>query len=339
MKAIALDGSKGGGQMLRSALTLALITGQAFRMTSIRGQRKSPGLKRQHLTCVKAALALCDGAADGAEMGSTELVFHPGTLRGGDYEFAIGTAGSTSLLLQTLLPALWLAKEPSVIRVSGGTHNPLAPPTDFIAHTFLPSMARLGARATLRLLETGFAPVGGGVIECSVEPCQRFEPAAFTRNGDPESIGIRIIARQVAPRILERVAHAASQKLSGPEPKIEILPEGPGHGLACLTEARWADFRMVCSSFGEQGLTAEKVGRYAGKGMHNYLGSGAYADRHLADQLLLPLALAGGGSFTAQIPDDHFETNRAVISKFVPLEVSVSEPERGVVKVVVGQPD
>ena len=172
MKPIQLDGTAGGGQMLRTALSLALVTGQPFRMTNIRGKRPKPGLMRQHLTCVKAACEISDGTADGAEIGSTELVFRAGKPRGGSYQFAIGTAGSTGLLFQTLLPALLHADGPSTLRLEGGTHNPLAPPFEFLDRVFLPALRRIGAEATLSLVQSGFAPVGGGILECQIQPCQ-----------------------------------------------------------------------------------------------------------------------------------------------------------------------
>ena len=171
MKPIQLDGAAGGGQMLRTALSLAMVTGQPFRMVNIRGKRPKPGLMRQHLTCVKAACEISDGTADGAEIGSTELVFRAGKVRGGSYHFAIGTAGSTGLLFQTLLPALLHADGPADLRLEGGTHNPMAPPFEFLDRVFLPALRKMGADATLELEQTGFAPVGGGIGNCRVAPC------------------------------------------------------------------------------------------------------------------------------------------------------------------------
>ena len=150
MKPIQLDGTTGGGQMLRTALSLAMVTGQPFRMTNIRGKRPKPGLMRQHLTCVKAACEISGGTADGAEIGSTELVFRAGKLKGGNYQFAIGTAGSTGLLFQTLLPALLHADGPSTLRLEGGTHNPMAPPFEFLDRVFLPALRRMGADVSIR---------------------------------------------------------------------------------------------------------------------------------------------------------------------------------------------
>ena len=198
--------------MLRTALSLAIITGQPFRMTNIRGQRRKPGLMRQHLTCVNAAAQISNGTTDGAEIGSTELVFRADQIQAGNYEFAIGTAGSTTLLLQTLLPALWHAKEPSTLRLSGGTHNPLAPCSDFIERVFLPFMAQLGAHATINLVETGFAPSGGGTLECSISPMESgFGEIQSLERGALLKESLTVISRAMAPSIGERI-FAAAQK-------------------------------------------------------------------------------------------------------------------------------
>lgn len=159
---IELSGAAGGGQILRSALSLAMVTGRGFRLTSIRGKRPKPGLMRQHLTCVTAAAEVSGGAVDGAELGSREIVFQPGTVRAGRYEYAIGTAGSTTLLAQTLLPALWGADGASELVLSGGTHNPMAPPMDFIRRVYLPALAKCGVTVDGALEKYGFAPAGGG---------------------------------------------------------------------------------------------------------------------------------------------------------------------------------
>ncbi|MGB6220108.1 RNA 3'-terminal phosphate cyclase [Haloferula sp.] len=326
-KLIQLDGSSGGGQMLRTALSLAMVTGKPFRMTKIRGQRRKPGLMRQHLTCVKAACEVSGGTADGAEIGSTELVFRAGEVRHSSYRFSIGTAGSTSLLLQTLLPALWSEEGPSMVRLEGGTHNPLAPPFDFIQRVFLPAMAKMGAKATVRLLETGFAPVGGGVIECEVEPCAGFSEIDWTSRGGLKEKSIRVPVRELPLSIAGRVLDAALAVFPCEDAKVVALPEGPGRGVACLVEAGFTQGRELCASFGEQGMSSEKVGRRAAKMMTDFIGNGAAVGRHLADQLLLPMALAGGGRFTTMPPDNHVPSNIAVIEKFLPVKFEVSTKE------------
>ena len=326
---ISLDGSSGGGQMLRTALSLSMVTGQAFRMVHIRGQRRKPGLMRQHLTCVKAACEVCAGSAPGAEIGATELTFHPGGLRGGDYHFAIGSAGSTGLLFQTLLPALLLADAPSHLRLEGGTHNPLAPPIEFLQRVFLPALHRMGAAATISLVESGFAPAGGGCIEASVTPCAKLAPCDFHERGALRGIRIRVPIRQLAAAIGQRMLEAAVAGFPCPDAAVEVREPGPGRGVCCLVEAAFDHATELTSGFGEQGVAAQKIGARAAKAMHDFIGGGAAVGRHLADQLLLPLALAGSGSFTTMAPDAHVPTNIDVIEQFLPVKFRITEVARG----------
>lgn len=321
--------------MLRTALSLAMATGRPFRMSHIRGKRRKPGLMRQHLTCVKAACEISGGSADGAEIGSTELVFRAGEVRAGSYEFAIGTAGSTGLLLQTLLPALWLADEASTLRLSGGTHNPLAPPFEFLRNVYLPAVGRLGARAELELVESGFAPVGGGVIECRVEPCGSLRPAELLERGELVRSSVRVPIRHLPVAIGGRMLDAAVAAFPCDDASVEVREPGPGRGVACLVEAVFEHGAELTSDFGQTGVSAEKIGRRAGKRMRDFVGCGAAVGRHLADQLLLPMALAGGGRFTTTVPDDHLPTNAAVISQFLDVAISTRKLDGGVWEVVV----
>lgn len=315
--------------MLRTALSLSMATGQAFRMVSIRGQRRKPGLMRQHLTCVRAAREISSGTATGAEIGSTELTFHPGKLRGGDYHFAIGTAGSTGLLFQTLLPALLLADAPSRLRLEGGTHNPLAPPFEFLERVFLPALRRMGADATISLVESGFAPAGGGCIESNINPCARLTPCELHERGDLQGMRIRVPIRNLSAAIGQRMLEAALEKFPGTDAAVEVREPGPGRGVCCLVEADFEHASELTSGFGEQGVAAEKIGARAAKSMHDFIGTGAVVGRQLADQLLLPMALAGAGSFTTMAPDEHVPTNIVVIEHFLPVKIRITEATRG----------
>lgn len=330
MKILQLDGSEGGGQMLRSALTLAMVTGQPFRMTNIRGKRRKPGLMRQHLTCVNAAREISGGSTDGAEIGSTELVFRAGAVKPGDYRFAIGTAGSTGLLLQTLLPALAIADGPSTLHLSGGTHNPLAPPFEFLERIYQPALQRMGFHAASRLLQHGFAPAGGGEITCAVSPGGRFVPYDLTEKGKLESTRIRIPFRNLSADIAKRMLDAALKILPCEDARIDQLPDGPGQGVACFIECGFSNTREMSCAFGEMGITAEKVGHRAARMMDGFLTSNAAVGLHLADQVLLPTALAGGGRFTTVNPDDHVTTNIRVIEAFLPVRFEVKAVGNGV---------
>lgn len=324
-----LNGESGGGQMLRTALSLSMITGRPFRMTRIRGLRRKPGLMRQHLTCVKAACEISAGSADGAEIGATELVFRPGAIRAGDYQFAIGTAGSTGLLFQTLLPALLHAPGPSTLRLEGGTHNPLAPPFEFLERVFVPALRRMGGVATLTLGETGFAPAGGGIITAAIDPCAQLQPCDFRERGELQSVTIRVPIRNLSESIGTRMLEAAVAKLPTPDAAVEHREPGPGRGVCCLVEAVFEHASELTSSFGEQGVTAEKVGLRAAKVMHDFIGNGAVVGRCLADQLLLPMALAGSGVFTTMAPDDHVASNISVIEQFLPVKFRIEPRDRG----------
>lgn len=329
MKSLQLDGSTGGGQMLRTALSLALITGTPFRMIHIRGKRSRPGLMRQHLTCVKAACEISGGTADGAEIGSTELVFRAGKVRAGSYQFAIGTAGSTSLLFQTLLPALWHADGPSELRLSGGTHNPLAPPFEFLDRVFLPTLRKVGVAASLSLESAGFAPAGGGVITARIEPTAKLAPLEITTRPEATATSIRVLTRHLPLSIAGRMLDAAVAHFPTKDAAVETREPGPGAGICCLVEARFGDRVELTSSFGAQGVPADKVGHHAAKQMTDFIGCGAPVGRHLADQLLLPMALAGSGRIVTMAPDSHVPTNIAVIEKFLPVTFRVHDGGHG----------
>ena len=333
---IQLDGMTGGGQMLRTALSLAMITGQPFRMTRIRGQRSKPGLMRQHLTCVKAACEISAGSADGAEIGATELTFRPGPIQAGDYHFAIGTAGSTGLLFQTLLPALFHAAGPSTLRLEGGTHNPSAPPFEFLDQVFLPALQRMGATATLNLGQSGFAPAGGGLITATISPCETFSPCDFRERGELQAVSIRVPIRNLNPSIGSRMLAAAAEKFPTADAMVEPREPGPGRGVCCLIAAVFEHATELTSSFGEQGVTAERVGQRAAKVMHDFIGTGAAVGRCLADQLLLPMALAKSGRFITMTPDAHLPTNISVIERFLPVKFRVEPLSRGCYEIAVG---
>ncbi|MES2477127.1 MAG: RNA 3'-terminal phosphate cyclase [Verrucomicrobiota bacterium] len=338
MKPLQLDGTSGGGQMLRTALSLAMVTGQPFRMINIRGKRPKPGLMRQHLTCVKAACEISGGTADGAEIGSTELVFRAGKLKGGAYQFAIGTAGSTGLLFQTLLPALLHADGPSTLRLEGGTHNPMAPPFEFLDRVFLPALRRMGADVSISLVQSGFAPVGGGVIECEIQPCPKLTPIDLHERGELKSMNLRVPIRNLQIAIGGRMLDAALKQLPCDDATVEIREPGPGRGVCCLYEAVFENCEELSSSFGETNVTAERVGQRAAKSLQDFISSGVPVGRHLADQLLLPMALAGSGSFTTMVPDDHVPTNISVIEKFLPVRFTIEEGERGKRSIFVSSP-
>ena len=328
-KMIQIDGQNGGGQMLRTALSLAMVTGQPFRMINIRGKRSKPGLMRQHLTCVLAAQEISDGSVDGAEISSTELVFRAGELRGGSYQFAIGTAGSTTLLFQTLLPALLHAPTSSTLRLEGGTLNPLAPPFEFVDQVFLPALRKMGVEAGLSLIETGFAPAGGGVIQAEIQPCQKWQVVDLHDRGDFESMSIRVVVRALPVSIAGRILDAACHTLPCDDAMIEMRDVGPGRGVACLVTARFAHATEMATGLGEFGVKSESIGHRTASAMKKWIDSHIPVGRNLADQLLLPMALAGEGSFTMMKPSAHVVSNISVIEKFLPVKFRIDPADRG----------
>ena len=332
-KIISIDGSQGGGQILRSSLALSLITGQPFHITKIRGQRPKPGLKRQHLTCVQAALEVGRGSADGAELNSQELVFHPGQVRGGDYHIRISTAGSTTLVLQTVLLPLLGANKDSSITIEGGTHNPMAPPVDFLQDCYLPVLHEMGAKVILNLDRQGFAPAGGGQITARIKP-STLKPHTLLERGKLKSIWARVLSAHVESRVASREAAALKKHLgSETDITIENIKDSAGPGNAVLIGSTWQEVSEVTIAHGERGRTSESVVRNAIKDFARYQNAIAPVGRRLADQLLLPFALAGGGSFRTLPLTNHFETNRKVIEAFLPVEVRTTEESRSEVLV------
>jgi len=215
---ITIDGSEGegGGQVVRNALALSLVTGRPFRIANIRGGRDKPGLMRQHLTAVEAACAIGNAECDGVAIGSSDITFRPGAVRGGDYRFAVGTAGSTGLVLQTILMPLLTAAEPSRLVLEGGTHNMMAPPFEFIARAFLPVLNRMGPRVEARLIRPGFFPRGGGRIEVDIAPAP-LTPIECLERGERLDVAATAVVAGLPFEIAQRELAAARKLLDWPK--------------------------------------------------------------------------------------------------------------------------
>ena len=330
MKMIELDGSygEGGGQILRTALTLSMITGIPFRIERIRAKRSKPGLLRQHLTAVNAAAQICGAQVQGAAPGSLALSFVPGKIRGDDYRFAIGTAGSCTLVLQTLLPALWFAAAPSTLRISGGTHNPAAPPLDFLSRSWLPLLLRMGVEMKIELLRHGFYPAGGGELYASVRPVPALQSLELLERGELRAARATAIVAGVSVEVARRELSELQLQLGGVlgelQQEIRALSSREGPGNALLVELQYREITELFTAFGEKGLPAEVVASRAAKLARHFHGSTAAVDEHLADQLVLPLALAGAGAFTTVNVSSHLQTNVEVIGKFLPVEFAIT---------------
>jgi RNA 3'-terminal phosphate cyclase (ATP) len=321
-----LDGSEGegGGQILRSSLSLAVCTQQAFRIERIRANRDPPGLKRQHLAAVRAAAQICDAEVNGDELGSRELVFKPGKLKPAQYTFAIGTAGSTTLVLQTVLPPLLVAEQPSTIRVTGGTHNRGSPPFDFLERAFLPLLARMGARVELDLLAYGFYPRGGGEIRAQISPAQ-LQPLHLHERGELRRAHADGYIAALPMHIGERELDVVGRLLGWPPERLSLhaLANDMGPGNALTITVEHANVTEVFTAFGERGVRAETLARTVALEAQAYLNATAPVGEHLADQLLMPLALAGGGSFVTTSATQHLRSNALVIEKFTDRKIRV----------------
>lgn len=331
---LELDGAIGGGQVLRSALSLSMISGQPFRIRNIRARRSRPGLLRQHLTAVLAAAEISSAQIQGAQMGSQTLSFAPGALRGGDYRFAIGSAGSCTLVLQTLLPALLAADAPSSVHISGGTHNPLAPPADFLQLAWLPLLRRMGACVEMQLLRHGFAPAGGGEIAMQVAP-SRLQPLHLQAPGTVLAQQARALLAGVPGHVGERELARVERRLRWSDESLAMdwLDQDRGPGNALLLEVRCEQLTEVFCAFGASGVRAEQVADQAIDRLRAWQQSGTAVAEHLADQLLLPMALAGGGSLSTPNLSEHLQSNIEVLRSFLPLAIDVRKHASGGVEI------
>jgi RNA 3'-phosphate cyclase len=309
---IEINGAEGGGQILRIATALSALSGKPLRVTNIRGGRPKPGLQPQHLLGVKALGELCQARVEGAAIGSITVTFEPGRIHARpDWRLEVGTAGSTMLLVQSLLPVLAAAGERSRVTLAGGTNNPWAPPVEYFQEAFLPAVEPMGIRARLELHRRGFYPKGGGEVALEVEPCAEVAPIARTERG--ELTGIRGLAysRNLPTHITERIARSANDRLRAaglPEAAFEFDTEGPSAspGTGVVLFADFGGVRLGADALGERGKPAEKVGGEAAQALIGEIESGAAVDSHLADQLVIYAALARGESrYLAPAVTDH----------------------------------
>jgi RNA 3'-terminal phosphate cyclase (ATP) len=335
---ITIDGSfgEGGGQILRTSLALSLVTGQPFRIEKIRAGRKNPGLLRQHLTAVKAASEIGQAEVKGDSIGSTQLTFTPGATKAGEYAFAVGTAGSATLVLQTVLPALLVGDgETTSLTLEGGTHNPFAPPFDFLVKAFLPIINRMGAGVTATIERHGFYPAGGGKFVVSINPTQHLRPLELIERGVFTQKAARAIVAHLPFDIAERELSLIGRKLDLPGEALhaETIKTSPGPGNAVTVELTSKHVTEVFTGFGERGVSAEAVANSVVKAAREYIAADVVVGEYLADQLLLPFALAGSGAFTTLPLSQHSTTNMEVIQKFLEVKFDVTKLSKRAVRV------
>lgn len=338
---LKIDGSfgEGGGQILRTALALSMITQIPIEISNIRAGRKKPGLMRQHLVFVQAAKAISHAAVTGAELGSQILQFIPHTVQSGEYAFDIGSAGSTALVLQTILPPLLLASHASTVTIKGGTHNPLAPTVDFLQHAFIPALAKMGIKLELELKQAGFAPVGGGEIIANIYPiAASVNHPKFEVLNRGKLLGVDLVASELNLHIdipNRELASAATYLLEKNGVTKEQLHQrvaslkGIGEGNTCYAIVKNENHQEVFTRLGEKKNSAENIGKRLAGLVNRYFASDACVDEYLADQLLLPLAIlvdnkqfeSNAAQFSARMISEHTRTQAVMIEKFLPVSI------------------
>lgn len=330
---LTIDGSQGegGGQVLRSSLALSLITGQPFAMENVRARRRKPGLMRQHLAAVLAAAEIGRAEVQDAQIGSTRLVFRPGPVQHGEYTFRVGTAGSATLVLQTVLPALLVAEGESSLVLEGGTHNPMAPPFDFLAKAYLPLVNRMGPVVEAELVRPGFYPAGGGRMTVRIRPSRQFRRFELFERGEIRAYRVRALVAKLPRHIAERECRTILQETGWDEgcAAIEEVAGSVGPGNAVVIELEAEHVTEVFTGFGQLGVKAEQVAIEALRPAQQYLAAGVPVGEHLADQLVLPLAIgaylgSGGGAFRTMRLTPHSTTHLDIIRMFLGLEPRVN---------------
>ncbi len=343
---VRIDGSfgEGGGQILRTSLALSCVLGRPMEITNIRKSRRNPGLQPQHLTAVKAAGSIAAAEVRGAELSSTALQFRPGGVRGGTYHFDVaekkGSAGSTSLVLQTVLLPLSFARPASVIFVNGGTHVPLSPPFHFLSSVLAPLLSRLGVRVEFSIATWGWYPIGGGQVSARITPMQTLLPLTMTDRGRLLRVfGISAVSNlpgHIAARQRDRSTAVLGRERV--EPSIEtVAAPSVGKGSFLFLEAEFEHVTAGFDALGAIGKRAEEVAEEACKKLLSHLRAKGALDPHLADQIVPWLALAEGPSgFTTSCITRHLLTNLWVVQQFLDLEVTVEGNEGEEGRVVIG---
>lgn len=330
---ITIDGSigEGGGQILRTALGLSLVTGEPFTIENIRAGRNKPGLLRQHLTAVEAAAKIGHARVDGSAIGSQSLSFYPEEVVPGEYQFSVGTAGSATLVLQTILPALMMADSPSIVVIEGGTHNPFAPTFDFLKTVFAPLLKQMDLGLELTLHRHGFYPAGGGKIEARITPSQKLKHISLLDRGNVKGLKASAMFAQIPGNVAVREIAIVKKHLSLKDEAAEIFQvmdsQGPGNVIAI--EVNSDHITEMFIGFGELRKSAEAVAHGAVEQVNKYVESNVPVGSYLADQLLIPLALAKGGQFKTCAVSPHTLTNVEIIHKFLDTRINLSEVSSG----------
>lgn len=337
---LEIDGAdgEGGGQILRSSLTLSMLTGRSIRISRVRAGRKRPGLLRQHLAAVEAAVQVSAATCCGAELGSRRLEFMPGPIQPGHVHCAIGTAGSATLVLQTILPVLAIADAPSTITLEGGTHNPWAPPYDFLTRAYLPQLERMGPTIVARLDRAGFYPAGGGRFAVDVIPATTLQGFDLLDRGLLRRQSITALVANLPASIGRREVDTAVRRLGWTRAATYVNDvDSTGPGNCVFAELEFERVTEIVTGFGRLGVPAERVAAEVVREVREFEKSSAAVGQHLADQLMLPLAISAwqnqgrspGGRFRTLPLTQHSRTQIAVIRKFLDVDLDVVEEDEG----------
>jgi RNA 3'-phosphate cyclase len=326
---IHIDGSQGegGGQVLRSSLSLSLMTQKELEITNIRAGRAKPGLRAQHLKAVEAATLIGRAQVSGADLGSTALAFHPTRIEPGRYHFDIGTAGATMLVLQTIFLPLAMAGTKSTVTITGGTHVKWSPSYHYLELQWLPFMRRIGCQADLNMEWAGYYPEGGGRITATISACEKTSHLELTERGNLKQIrglsAISNLPRHIAKRQREQVLRRIGDRYYLSDIRlVELASRFKGTMLLLLAEF---EHSQACYfSLGELGKPAERVADEAIDELEEFLSTDGAIDQYLADQMLLPLSFASGPSRlrTSKITR-HLLTNAEVLRSFLPVQIDI----------------
>jgi RNA 3'-terminal phosphate cyclase (ATP) len=326
-----IDGSvgEGGGQIIRTAIALAAITGTEVEITNIRANRPNPGLSAQHLHAVQAVERISGGKTEGLQLRSTRLKFSPGPLKGFEGEIDIGTAGSISLLLQCLIPVALFADRTTKVRITGGTDVSWSPPIEFYTHVFLPALRELGCELQLKLERRGYYPKGGGLVDVHITPAPRMKGVVFQSSDNRKIVQGVSHSCGLPAHVAERQANAAKHVLrnAGYDAAIKTETDERGKWTTGSGITLWSGYKSG-SALGERGKRAELVGEEAARSILKELASPATVDAHLADQLVPYLALADGKSeLKVRELTKHLETNLYITQQFLEVTFTAEREE------------
>ena len=330
MNSIEIDGSQGegGGQIFRTSIPLSMLTKQSTRIFNIRGRRSSPGLKYQHLTALEAACQISDAQITGDSLGSQEVIFTPGNIKPGNYQFNIPTAGSAGLVLQTVFVPLSFASDSSQIKISGGTHVPWSPQYHYLEYHWIPSLKNIGYAGTIKLNSCGYFPVGGGELVCKIIPSDGITPVNILERGKLNQIrgisGVSNLPLEIAKRQRQRLVSKLGSNYPLNDIRTNSFPaKGKGTFIVLLLE--YENTSACISSLGQKGKRAEDVADEVVAQVEEFHKSCGCMDKYIADQLLIPLCFSTGvSSFNTSQVTHHLLTNAKVIQEFLPVKITIN---------------